>query len=102
MAPKKYIDRMIAIYEQMFGQKPWHNVQSPIDKDNHPELDASPLLDPKGIEQYQSLIGSMQWAVSLGRFDIATAIMPLSGYRAAPPARHLNCARRVCGYLLQF
>ena len=47
------------------------------------------------------LIGSLQWAVSLGRLDIATAVMTLSSFRAAPRVGHLERAKRVCGYLLK-
>ena len=53
---------------------------SPLEKGDHPELDTSELLDPTGVQQYQSLIGSLQWAISLGRFDIATAVMTMSGF----------------------
>ena len=42
-------------------------------------MDDSEFLDGNETQQYQSLIGAMQWAVSIGRFDITTAIMTLSG-----------------------
>jgi hypothetical protein len=41
----------------------------------------------------------MQWAVSIGRIDITTAVMTLSGFRTAPRIGHLDRARRVYGYL---
>jgi len=90
---------MVASYERMFGQKPWTTYSSPLEKGDHPELDMSEELGEKGIQQYQSLIGSMQWAVSIGRLDITTAVMTLSGFRAAPRQGHLDRARRVYGYL---
>jgi hypothetical protein len=102
MTPKKYIQRMTDSYEQMFGEKPRRNVRSPIDKDAHLEMDTSDLLDDDGITKYQSLVGQMQWAVSLGRFDIGVAVMTLSSYRSMPRQGHLQHARRVCGYLAQF
>ena len=80
MAPKKYIEKMVDSYVSMFGTKPSHTVTSPLEKGDHPELDTSDLLDEKGVAMYQSLIGSMQWAVSLGRLDISTAVMTLSGF----------------------
>ena len=80
MAPKKYIEKMIASYVDMFGTKPAQTITSPLEKGDHPELDTSPLLDEKGIAMYQSLIGSLQWLVSLGRLDITTAVMTLSGF----------------------
>ena len=99
MAPRKYIECLIQSYEHMFGSKPSTNMYSPLEKGDHPELDDSEYLDPSGIQQYQSLIGSLQWVISLGRFDIATAVMTMSSFRSAPQRGHLNHLRRVCGYL---
>jgi hypothetical protein len=84
MAPKKYIKKMMMGYKQMIGEKPSTKVHSPLEKGDHPELDTSELLDQTGVQQYQSLIGSLQWAISLGRFDIATAVMSLSSFWALP------------------
>jgi Reverse transcriptase (RNA-dependent DNA polymerase) len=99
-APKKYVEKMMAGYERMFGKSPSsNNVTSPLEKGDHPEIDTSELLDEEGTQQYQSLIGSMQWAISLGRFDIQVAVMTLSGFRAAPRRGHLERAKRVYSYL---
>ena len=46
-----------------------------------------------------SLIGVLQWAITLGRFDIATAVMTMSGFRVGPTEGHLERVRRICGYL---
>jgi hypothetical protein len=102
VGPCKYIEKMVASYERMFGCKPTTKVSSPLEKNNHPELDDSPLLDEDGIRKYQSLIGILQWMVTLGRFDIATAVMTMSGYRVAPREGHLARVRRICGYLHKF
>ncbi len=45
------------------------------------------------------MIGELQWAVSLGHFDILTAIMSLSQYRVAPGEGHLQCLQQIYGYL---
>ena len=102
MQPKKYIERMKKNYEQFFGQKVISTYRSPIEKGDHPETDSSDFLDAEGIQVYQSLIGSLQWAVSLARFDIATAVMTLSSFRVAPRAGHLERAKRVVCYLAKF
>jgi hypothetical protein len=99
MAPKRYIDKIVSNYEMMFGERPKHNVFSPLEKGNHPEVDTTELLHEQGTQQYQSLVGSLQWAVSLGRLDAATAVMALSSFRAMPRRGHLERARRVCSYL---
>jgi hypothetical protein len=48
--------------KQMFGEKPTTKVHSPLEKGDHPELDTLELLDQTGVQQYQLLIGSLQWA----------------------------------------
>ena len=102
LAPTKYIERMVDGYRTMFGTAPKQNIQSPIEANDHPELDDSPLLDEDGIKKYQSLIGALQWTISLGRFDIATAVMTLSSFRVAPRVGHLERLKRICGYLSKF
>ena len=99
MGPKKYIDRVDAQYLALFGEKPSHKVTSPIEKNDHPELDMTPLLDADGVTKYQSLIGALQWAITLGRFDIGVAVMSLSSFRAAPRVGHLDRLKRVACYL---
>ena len=40
----------------------------------------SELLGEDGMKIYQSLIGALQWTISLGRIDISTAVMTMSGF----------------------
>ena len=102
MGPQKYIERMVDQYTLLFGKAPSQKIQSPLEKNDHPELDDSPLLDDDGIAKYQSLIGVLQWTITLGRFDIATAVMTMSGFRVAPREGHLERVKRICGYLAKF
>jgi len=44
----------------------------------------TPLLDLQGISRYRSLIGTGNWIITLGRFDIAYAINTLSRYSSIP------------------
>jgi Reverse transcriptase (RNA-dependent DNA polymerase) len=99
IAPRKYIEKMISSYQKFFGEAPKQNVSSPLEKGDHPELDTSELLDSEGITIYQSLIGALQWVVSIGRFDVNTAVMTLSGFRAAPRKGHMDRVKRIYGYL---
>ena len=85
-----------------FGSSPSHKFQSPLEKEDHPELDDSPLLDDKGMGKYQSLISTLQWTITLGRFDIATAVMTMSGFCIAPRVGHLEWVKRICRYLSKF
>jgi hypothetical protein len=99
ITPLKYIEKMINHYEKIFGESPRQNVSSPLEKGDHPELNTSELLDSQGIAIFQSLIGALQWVITIGRFDVQTAVMTLSGFRVAPRRGHLDQAKRVYGYL---
>ncbi len=100
IAPRKYIEKMESTFLQLFGHKPnTKRVMSPLEKGDHPEMDISKLLNAEDTVIYQSLIGALQWAVSLARFDIATAVMTLSSFRAAPRQGHLERLKRLYGYL---
>ena len=91
VAPQKHIEKMSNKCQHMFGEKPSQKCMSPLKKGDHPEIDESPFLKAKGMQQCQSLIGLMQWAVSLGQLDVAAAVMMLSGFCPAPREGHLHC-----------
>ncbi len=100
--PRQYIDRMIDSYVEMFGTKPKQTYTSPLEKGDHPELDDTCELDIEGVKKYQSLIGALQWAISIGRFDISTAVMTMSTFRAAPRKGHLERLKRIYGFVSKF
>jgi len=95
MAPTKCIKHLVSNlsnHQQLFGFKPKLTVHSPLEKGGHPELDTNEL-DPVGVQKYQSIIGSLKWAVSLA------AVMTLSSFRSMSYKGHLDRAQRVCSYL---
>ena len=83
----------------MFGRKPKHNVSSPLEKRDHPELDNSDYLHFDGIAIYQSMIGLLQWAVSLGRIHTQTATMKMSSFRNVPRKGHLDGVKWMYSYV---
>jgi Reverse transcriptase (RNA-dependent DNA polymerase) len=93
-----YIKKMLINYETMFGFKP-KECSSPMEEKYHPELDLTPELDENGIRQYQSLIGALQWLITLGRFDIQCGVTAMGSYRVAPRQGHLDALKRIYGYL---
>jgi hypothetical protein len=95
---KSYISRLLRTYESIFGEQP-KEYTSPLDRNDHPELDTSVELPELDIKRFQSLIGALQWAISLCRFDIQCAVMTLGRFRAAPRIGHMMRVQRICGYL---
>ena len=98
LSPKTYIEKMEMTYKRLFGTYP-KQASSPLVTNDHPEVDTSDELDIEGIKEYQSLIGALQWAVSIGRIDITTAVMTMSGFRVSPRKGHLDRVKRIYGYL---
>ena len=45
------------------------------------------------------IIGSLMWAVTLGRFDVQYAVVTLTSYNTIPREGHLKAALRIVGYL---
>jgi hypothetical protein len=99
--PKKCIGRMVDAHTQMFGSRPSMKHTSPLVKNDHPELNTSDLPDKDRIAQCQSLIGILQWTITLGRFDVGTAVMTTSRFRIAPRVGHLARLRKICGHLVR-
>jgi hypothetical protein len=49
-APRKYIDKLIASYERIFGSKPkTSKITSPLVKGDNPKIDDSAFLDEEAI-----------------------------------------------------
>jgi hypothetical protein len=62
----------------MFKENPPSKAKSPLDSNGHPKTDTMEFLGKEGIQMYQLLIGLMQWAISIGHFDIAVYVMTIS------------------------
>ena len=97
--PRRYVNTILESYKRMFKEKP-RKSRPPLEGGDHPELDTSELCDEHQTKQFQTLIGQLQWLISLGRFDIAVHVMSLSRFRAQPRKGHLDRAKRIVGYLL--
>lgn len=100
-APKQYIEKMEQTYKRIFGHLPPEK-KHPMEPNCHPELDQSDFCDEEGTRNYQSMIGAVQWAVSLGRLDINVHIMSLGSFRCQPRVGHLEMLKRLYGYLRKF
>jgi hypothetical protein len=82
----------------MFGSYP-KEFDTPLIEKDHPEIENSDLLDSLGIKHYQSLIGSLQWLVTLVCFDIHLGVATMSTYSCAPRQGLLDQLKRMNGYL---
>ena len=83
----------------MFPNENFLNVKSPLEKNDHPDLDNTKLCDEEQIAKYMCMIGHVQWAITLGRYDILAHVMSMSRFRLAPKVGHLERMKRQYGHL---
>ncbi len=69
---------------------------TPMQSNYCPELDVSPFLDP---QYYASLIGTLRWAVEMGRLDIYINVCLLSSFLAQPRIGHMEQVLHIFAYL---
>ena len=99
MGSTTYVKRCLENFERLLGLKPPKRVSQPMDPKYYPELDTTDFLDEQGRQIYWSLIGMLQWAVTIGRIDIHHAVMCLSRFCAQPRKGHLQAVTKLFGYL---
>ena len=97
--PRRYVNKILESYERMFKEKP-RKSRPPLEEGDHPELHTPELCDEHQTNQFQTLVGQLQWLISPGHFDIAVHVMSLSRFRAQPRKGHLDRTKRIVGYLL--
>ena len=73
--PIRYINKILDSYIKMFPGENFINAKSPLEKNDHPELDSSELCREEQITKYMCMIGQLQWAITLGRYDILAQVM---------------------------
>ena len=70
-----------------------------MEKNDHPDIDDTELLAGVFIQHYLTMMGQLQWLVTLGRFDIHTQVTTLSKFTSAPRKEHLEKPQRIYGYV---
>ena len=88
--PKKYIDKLADTYKRLFNEDPPKGYKTPLDKNDHPELDTSEILEGDMAAKYLTMVGQLQWMATLGRFDIHAQVATMSRFRAAPRQGHMD------------
>ena len=102
--PVRYVQKILDQYEKIFGEqvKNSRKIHAPLEPGDHPELDTSDLCNEDEKAKYMSMVGSLQWALSLGRIDIGAAVMTMSRFRVSPRKGHLDRLKRIYSYLHHF
>ena len=80
----------------MFGG-PIQESKFPMKEGLHPESDTSQPLSDEMATRYRAVIGSLNWVVILGRFDVMYATNTLARFSMIPRTGHLEAAIRILG-----
>ena len=97
-----YIRNCVPKLAEMCGKKSFPSHSTPFSDTYHSELDDSPFCDAPTISKYKSLLGSANWVITLGRYDIAYAVSTLARYTMAPREGHFKAMERLFGYLNKY
>ena len=99
---KTYLTEAVCRVEDVLG-KQLPKKDTPMTDGDHPEENVLELLDDKGHQRYQMLIGMLNWIVYIGRMDVAyAATSSLSRFTACPCKGHMDCVLQVFGYLEKY
>ena len=72
---------------------------TPLKSGYKPEMECTNELKKDGVQWYQEIIGSLRWAVEIGRVDILLETSLMSTYLAMPREGHLEQVLHMIGYL---
>ena len=65
--PKKYIEKLKETSVRLFHTEPSKGLKTPLEKIDHPELDTSEILEGQEVNHYLTVVGQLQWLITLGR-----------------------------------
>ena len=98
---KTYIKKVCDKIEPLMEWK-LKNFGSPMDPTYHPETDTTAHLSDDMHAKYRMMVGTLNWLVTLGRWDVHYAAQTFARYSQAPREGHMDAMRRVFGYLKHF
>ena len=102
MSSDKYCAAMVANIEDILAKKGLRlpsRCNMPIKHGYRPEMDCTAELKADGLQWYQEMIGSLRWAVEIGRVDILLETAIMSKHLALPREGHLEQVLHIMGYL---
>ena len=99
--PKKYIYKLADPYKKLFNEDPPKGYKTPLDKNDQQELDTCEILEGDMAAQYLTMVGQLQWLVTLGRFDIHAQVETISRFRVATRQGHMDRLKRIYSYAIR-
>ena len=99
--PRKYIDKLAETYKRLFNDEPQKGYKNALDKDDHPELDTSEIIEGDVAAKYLTMVGQLQWLVTFRKFDLHAHVATMSRFRAAPRQGYMDRLKRIYPYAIR-
>ena len=99
--PMNYIEKLKETHVRLFHTEPSKGLKTLLEKNDHPELDTSEILEGQDVNHYLTMVGQLQWLITLGRFDIQVQVITMSRFRAQPRKGHLDRLKRIYAYVIR-
>ena len=77
-------------YIRLFSTDPCKGLKTHLEKNYHPELDTTAILEGQQVNHYLTMVGQLQSLKTLGRFDIQVQSMSMFRFRVQPRQGHLE------------
>ena len=61
---KKYIDKLKETHIRLFNTEPFKGLKTPHERNNHPELDTTGILEGHQVNHYFTMVGQLQWLIT--------------------------------------
>lgn len=90
LSAKDYLQKAIPVVEEHYGSLNKYKADTPLPPNYHPEDDQSPFLSDEEMSLYQSFIGTLRWAVELGRIELTFGVSLMSRFTTAPRTDHMQ------------
>lgn len=98
LSSNTYFRNLIPKFEELY-EMTIKRYKTPMPAGYHPELDQTEYLNKKHSAIFRSIIGSLNWLIILGRWDIYYATNTLGRFGIAPRSGHMRVVFRKLGYL---
>ena len=81
--------------KKLFNKDQPKGYKIPLDKNDDLELDTSEILAGDMAAKYLTMVGQLQWLVTLGRFDLHAQVATMSRFRAGSRQGHMDRLKRI-------
>ena len=88
--PKKSIEKLKETCIRLSNTEPSKGLKTPLEKNDHPELDTTDILEGQQVNHHLTMTGQLQWLITLGRFGIQAQVISMSRSRAQLRQGHLE------------